>query len=142
MPYQLLGTADYITSPYKDGFLLFYLIGGGRGVIQQEIGETTPFKINAVQLPFKGELTTFQEETLKRYEKQLVVDSKNRVWRIVSHKKVAPPTDMFYMNKRMHEGQSNQVFGTQTNLKKTNEFDYTSNQFLGSIKSLKDRNIL
>ena len=141
MPFQLLGNKNNVLSPYKDGFLLFYLYTSGRGEIRQDIGTHTPFSTEITQSPFKGKFTDTQLRTLEEYKNNLVIDSNNRVWRRVSDRIVAPPVG-YYLNKRIHEGQSNQRWGVQAELKTTNVNDYTGNDYLGSVKYLRERGIL
>lgn len=140
MQYQLLGENNNNVSPYGDGFVFFYLPSVDKGIIQKDIGETVPFLPTIIQHPFRGKLTTQQINRITMYCKELVLDKKNRVWRKISSNIVAPTTT--YLDKKIHIGQSNQGFGTQTKLKITNNLDYTDTSYLGSLVALRKAGLL
>lgn len=140
MRFQLLGNSQNILSSYSKGFILFYLPEPEHGTVRNDIGPYTTFKDYIVQHPFQGELNSNQLATLEEYAKTLVIDAKGLVWRIVAN--TVSEAIPYFSNKRMHEGQSNQKWGSQTSTKTTDAFNYNSDDFPGSLKSLKDRGLM
>jgi len=140
MAFQLIGNTQNIVSSYRDGFIYFYYPEALKGVIQQSIGTFRPFGEYISQEPIQGRLSPDQKHKMDTFVSTLVVDTKGLVWRIVPNNKPAPST--LYLNKRLNEGTTNEQFGSQTSLKNTTEFDYTGSDYLGSVKSLKEKGML
>jgi hypothetical protein len=140
MKYQLLGKKNNVISPYRDGFLFFYIPSPAKGKIQENIGTHHPYIPEILQNPLRGSLTSYQILSIERYIQNLVIDSDSNVWRIVPDNTVTPPKD--YLDKKIHEGKSNQGFGTQTTTKTSNVFDDDGINYLGSIISLRQKGLL
>jgi len=143
--YQYLGDGAKILSSYGNGFLSIYLFDASHGIIKEDIGTFTNFTDYYVQNPYKGKLHRNQIKRIEEYAAQLVIDSKGVVWKKISDTQNAPRPDYCSLGtnpKIIHQGQSNQAFGVQTSIKRTDDFDYLNDYLPSSLSSLKERGIL